>query len=346
MKGQPASSLQKISFVLLLFIAAALTYLIVRDRLRSDANAQSATGRETTSDSNDPVIIIPPGMTSSFAPLRPRQSAGGTPPSYNRTSKTLTNRPDLPGKLNEVRTVATPEVALGTADFTPAAPGSGGSALGITPSIVGRVLLRGVPPPERRIQLDAMCGRLHSDPMFTRHFVVDRSGALANVFVYIKEGAPRDESQQPSTPVLDNVNCIFEPYVLGVRTGQPFQWRNSDPVLHNMHVIPAQGSGNREMNIGMPVKGMTLTKTLQHPEVFVKVKCDVHPWMFAYLGVVAHRWFAVTDSDGRFALPPGLPAGRYIIAALHQKAGEQTREITHGGGDAEPVTFTFDAPAR
>jgi hypothetical protein len=224
------------------------------------------------------------------------------------------------------------------------APGVGAAAGGTTASIVGRVTLRGTPPPEKRVQLDPMCGQLHPTPMFTRHFVVGRDAGLGNVFVYVKSGAPADKASQSSVPVLDNVGCEFQPYVLGVRAGQPFNLRNSDPVLHNMHIMTQPGSGNREMNIGMPVKNMSMMKVLEKPEVFVKVKCDVHPWMFAYIGVVEHAWFATTDANGNFALPPGLPAGQYTIAAIHVKAGESVQPINVSEGAPLNLSFTLDVP--
>jgi hypothetical protein len=78
--------------------------------------------------------------------------------------------------------------------------------------------------------------------------------------------------------------------------------------------------------------------------VLVQFKCDVHPWMFAYVGVVEHPWFAVTDGNGAFALPPGLPPGRYTLAAVHRKLGEQTQTITVGAGGTEPVEFLLEVP--
>jgi plastocyanin len=278
--------------------------------------------------------------------LRPRQNTGGVQPVTNRAN-TAADGPRVKVKASAPESIEHAASApVSTLAFEPApAAVAGGSTHGVAASISGRVLLRGNAPAETRIQLDAMCGRLHPAPMFTRHFVVDRAGGLANVFVYIKEGAPTDEGDLSGTPLLDNVNCVFEPYVLGVRAGQPLKFRNSDAVLHNVHMIPAAGSRNREINMGLPVRGATTSRTLEAPEMFVKVKCDVHPWMFAYIGVMAHRWFAVTDRSGGFALPPGLPAGRYTIAAVHQKAGEQTREIVLEAR-TEPVTFTFESPLR
>jgi hypothetical protein len=204
-------------------------------------------------------------------------------------------------------------------------------------------MLHGQPPPEKRVVLDAICGRLHPHPMTTRHYVVAEDGGLANVFVYVKSGVAPQKMPQLEIPVLDNINCEFQPYVLGVRAAQPFSIRNSDPVLHNAHFLPRKAN-NSEFNIGLPVRGTAVQRVLRNPEVFVQVKCDVHPWMFAYIGVVDHPWFAVTDANGNFALPDRLPRGRYTIAAVHVKAGEATQEVDLDEEAPPTPSFTLEVP--
>ena len=103
--------------------------------------------------------------------------------------------------------------------------------------ITGKVTLKGTPKPEIPIQLDATCGKLQPTPVTTRHYVVSADKGLANVFVYIKQGAQK----APATgegPLLDQVGCMYEPYVMGVVTGQKFKVRNSDALLHNVHATP------------------------------------------------------------------------------------------------------------
>lgn len=205
----------------------------------------------------------------------------------------------------------------------------------------GRVTLKGTPPPEKKIEFDALCGKLHTKDAFTRHYVVSPDGGLANVFVYIKETPPG--SKPPTdTPVLDQVNCFYEPYVMGVRTNQLFKIKNSDPLMHNVHATP-KVPGNKEFNIGQPVQGMVTEKSFPNREVLVRFKCDVHPWMFAYIGVMDHQWWAVTDKDGRFKLPGNLPAGTYTLVAYHLKAGEATQQITVADTDKKEVNFTLEA---
>jgi hypothetical protein len=129
---------------------------------------------------------------------------------------------------------------------------------------------------------------------------------------------------------------------MGVRTNQPFKIKNSDPLMHNVHATP-KVPGNKEFNIGQPVQGMVTEKSFPNREVLVRFKCDVHPWMFAYVGVMDHQWFAVTDKDGKFKLPGGLPAGTYTLVAYHLKAGEATQQITVSDTDTKEVNFTLEA---
>ena len=98
--------------------------------------------------------------------------------------------------------------------------------------------------------------------------------------------------------------------------------------------------------MAQPVKGMTSPFVFATSELFVQFKCEVHAWMFAYVGVVDHPWFAMTDKDGNFSLPPGLPPGQYTIAATHLKLGEMIQQINVSETGIEPLTFTFEIPTN
>ena len=210
------------------------------------------------------------------------------------------------------------------------------------PGVSGRVTLRGTPPPEKAIVMDAACAALNPNPVKTRHYLVSKDGGLANAFVYVKNGAPRGPVS--GTAAISMTRCLFEPYVLGAQTGRPIELRNGDPVLDNIHVVP-RNPGNRGRNIGMPSRGATATFSFDAPELFIRVKTDVHPWMFAFICVADHPWFAVTDKDGNFSLPPGLLPGHYTLAAAHPKAGEQTAEIEIDAAEKiAAVMFTLDVP--
>jgi hypothetical protein len=217
--------------------------------------------------------------------------------------------------------------------------------------VSGKVTLKGTPPPERTIGYDDTCSKLHPTVMTTRHYVVGKDNGLANVFVYISKGL-EGKKFSPSTQVveLNQVGCNYNPYVFGVMVGQPVRIKNSDPLMHNIHALP-KVDGNTEFNFAEPSQGdvneSKWTECIKQPEVMVKLKCDVHQWMFAYAGVQDHPFFAVTDADGNFKIA-NLPAGKYTLTAFHVKAhagkSGESQEITVADS---PVTanFTIEVPA-
>jgi hypothetical protein len=216
-----------------------------------------------------------------------------------------------------------------------------GLATALAGVVSGKVTLKGTPPAEKKIEFDATCGKLHDKDVTTRHFVAASDGGLANVFVYLKEVPAGGATAPDKVPVLDQTGCMYEPYVMGVVTNQKFKIKNSDPLMHNVHATP-KVAGNKEFNIGQPVQGMETEKSFPNREVLVRFKCDVHPWMFAYIGVMDHPYFAVTDKDGKFKLPGNVPAGKYTLVAYHLKAGETTQEITVGDADKKEANFTLE----
>jgi len=218
------------------------------------------------------------------------------------------------------------------------------SSVAGTGGIAGKTTLSGTPPAEVPIKFDAdpKCKTMHSASATTRHYVVDGSGNLANVFVYVKEGLAGKKFPAPSSAVvLDQQACLYQPYVLGLQAGQTLTIQNSDDTLHNVHAL---GKNNPEFNIAQPVKGVKTDKQFTKTEVFLKFKCDVHPWMFAYIGVVEHPFFAVTGADGSFKIA-GVPDGDYTIAAMHPKAGEKTAKVKIAGGEVK-ADFVFEPKAQ
>jgi len=168
--------------------------------------------------------------------------------------------------------------------------------------------------------------------------VVNDNGTLRNVFVWIKAGLASSNWVTPSTPVvLSQDGCIYQPHVLGVMTGQPLEIRNNDLTNHNVHVMPEVNEG---WNTTQPPKGEPMTRTFARQEVMVPVKCNVHPWMKAYLGVVSHPFFAVTGDDGTFTIK-GVPPGTYILQTWHEKYGTQEQQVTVAPKETKTVDFTF-----
>ena len=194
------------------------------------------------------------------------------------------------------------------------------------------------PAPEKiKTDADPKCKLMHPDGLNSDQVIVNPNGTLKNVFVYVKEGLGGKKFEAPKDAVVfDQHGCQYSPKVFGVQVNQPLEIRNSDDTLHNVHALP---KSSQEFNLGMPIKGMKLKKTFAKPEVMVKIKCEVHPWMSAWAGVLDHPYFAVTGDDGGAAIK-NLPPGEYTVEAWHEKFGAQTQKITVGDQDQE-TSFTF-----
>lgn len=223
----------------------------------------------------------------------------------------------------------------GTAALDPATTGT----------IAGRVVLAGTPPAAQTIRVDGdkTCATLvPGAARQTERYVVGDGGALANVFVYVKTGLEGRSFPVPSEPVVvDQQRCWYTPRVVGVRVGQPFQVLNSDPLLHN---VRAEAAINQPFNQGQPVQGVRYSHTFSTDEVMVALRCDVHAWMNAWVGVMNHPYFAVTGADGAFSLP-SLPAGTYTVEAWHEAAGTTTGTVTVSAQGTATLDLTFAVPA-
>ena len=209
-------------------------------------------------------------------------------------------------------------------------------------SITGKVTFEGAAPPRVAIKMsaDPNCERA-GQGVTTEGILVGSGGALENVFVYVKDGLGNLRFPTPSTPaVLDQKGCHYTPHVFGVQVGQPVEIVNSDATLHNVHAV---ATSNQEFNTGQPIQGMRFTHTFSTTEVMVPVKCDVHGWMNAYVGVLDHPFFAVSSADGTFSLK-GLPPGNYTIEAWHEKLGTQMQMVTIGEKETKNVAFAFKLP--
>lgn len=185
------------------------------------------------------------------------------------------------------------------------------------------------------------CQKLHSDTVIADDIVIAEDGGLANVFVYIKDGLGDQEFEIPEEPAkLDQLGCIFIPHVSGVRAGQKVGFANSDPLVHNSRSYAKKSS---PFNIGQ-VAHSERFKTFRKPEMGVKIRCDIHIWMNAWIHVMDHPFFATTDAEGNFSIE-GLPAGEYTLAAWHEVYGEQEQTITVDESGSAKADFTF-APAE
>jgi len=119
--------------------------------------------------------------------------------------------------------------------------------------------------------------------------------------------------------------------------GQKLQITNDDPTNHNVHPMP---SANREWNQSQPPGSPPMVQEFARPEVMIPVKCNVHPWMKAYVGVQKHPFYAVTGADGTFTIK-GLPPGDYTIEAWQEKYGTKELKVTVGPSETKTADFTY-----
>ena len=227
------------------------------------------------------------------------------------------------------------------------------TAKGDEGTISGTVAFTGTAPTPKKIDssADPACGT--ANPNLVTEDTLVKDGKLANVFVYVKEGTAADGTKigdytfpTPGDAVtLDQKGCHYVPHVLGVQVNQKFRVTNSDPTQHNIHPSP---KSNPQWNQTQPNGAAPIEKTFARAEVLIPVKCDQHPWMKSYIGVLKHPFFAVTAEDGTFVIK-GLPPGKYTVAAWHEKGGpngtEKPMEVTVAANGTAKADFTFGEAA-
>jgi plastocyanin len=213
---------------------------------------------------------------------------------------------------------------------------------GGTATIKGVVKFEGTPLKPRMISMkqDKKCdAKYGGKPVPGDDFILNKNGTLKWVLVYVKN-PPKGNYKPPAKPVvLDQNGCHYTPHVFGIIVGQTLEIRNSDDFLHNVHFV---GKKNPEFNQAQSTKAVIIRKQFKSPELPPDsyFKCDVHPWMKAWVGIFDHPFFAVSGDDGSFTIS-GLPAGTYEIEAWHEKLGKQTQKVTVKAGETKTVTFTF-----
>lgn len=219
---------------------------------------------------------------------------------------------------------------------TAEAPGPTGNA-----AIVGTVRLTGNAPSNPAIDMSAtpVCLAIYSGGKPTDFIVDGRAGALANVFVYVKGGLPEPHRYPPpSKPAtISQDECRLKPRVVGVMIGQPLEILNSDSVNLAVTAAPDQNEG---FTLELPSDGDAAQRTFLSPEVMVPLQSSERDWVRAYVGVVDHPFFAVTDGDGAFRIE-GLPPGTYELEAWHETLGTRTLTVRVPADQAVTTQFTF-----
>lgn len=209
-----------------------------------------------------------------------------------------------------------------------------------TGTIRGQVKFSGTPPPNLKLPVggNAECAALHAGPAYDEAVLV-KDGRLQNALVYVKSGLEKYVFAWPKTPLrIANEGCIYVPRVAGAQTHQSIEFVDNDPTAHNIHGFSSQG----DFNFTLLGKGITHAIKLGRPELVMRVKCDLHPWMKGFVGVFDHPFFQVTGPDGTFEFR-GLPPGEYEIEAWHETFGTQTRKAKLDAKGSLDVEFEFSA---
>jgi plastocyanin len=145
---------------------------------------------------------------------------------------------------------------------------------------------------------------------------------LRRAVVYL-ESAPRGafDAREPVRLRMDQRNETFMPHVLAVATGTTVDFPNSDNTYHNVFSL----SMAKRFDLGRYARGRSKSVLFDRPGV-VRVFCDIHSHMSAFVLVFEHRYFATTDTDGRYQID-GIPPGTYAVAAWHEGDARDTRTI-------------------
>jgi plastocyanin len=223
--------------------------------------------------------------------------------------------------------------AQGFAGTASSVPGTASSGL------AGSVKFQGSAPRPTRIDMssDPNCLKAGSAPRAGEDLVLDANGGLENVIVYVADGLGDRAFQPPSQPVvIEQKGCTYKPHVVALQANQKIEVVNADATTHNIHPMPLN---NREWNKSQP-PGLPVEESFAREEIAIPVKCNVHPWMHAYIAVFKHPYFAVTNKDGSFDLKD-LPPGSYTITAWHGKLGTLSQKVTVGAGETAKLEFVF-----
>lgn len=298
-------------------------------------------------------------------PARPPSSAA-TPSIPTRATRT-DNPPAAPTMVNAAQSqtiynargaiigateVAPPSIVIDA--HTTEAPlqfNVGGVSVETAGVIHGKITLSGNPPPERPIAMSAYdpCSRLPNGPKTTRFYRVGVDSGLADVLVHLERVGSSSPLDRPwplraKTLPLFYTGCVIDPYIAGAQVGQKLLAHSMDNISHNVHAMTSNRA-NREVNYALFAQSRAQEIQFFAPDPQIRIKCNVHPWEFAYITVFDHPFFAVTNDDGLFELD-GVPAGRYLLKIIHRKSGAQEKPIQIDARQTLELNFTFEASSE
>ncbi len=201
------------------------------------------------------------------------------------------------------------------------------------------VHFKGAVPPPIEVAIPSTCAPDIKRPVYANTALV-KDGNVQNAFVWIDKGISGWKEPPPKEEVVvDQRSCMYGPHVVGAEVGQRVTFVNDDPVFHNVRTL---AKDNPPFNEAMANKDMRLTKTFGRAEIMVNAKCDVHPWMSAFLGIVSHPYFAVSNEKGEIVLE-NVPAGEVEISAWHEVFGRASSKLKVLPKETATVELSFKA---
>ena len=206
-------------------------------------------------------------------------------------------------------------------------------------TIVGIVRFEGKAPKQKRVTVSTNDEPCHEEPIPTESLVVSKDGKIRWAVASIKKidkGKPFPEEDPDNPIILDQRGCRFRPHVVVVPKDRRLSILNSDGIMHNVHVFARK---NEPFNRSMPGRLKVLEATFDMSER-IRVGCDVHRWMGAWIVVSKHPYYAVSDKDGAFRLED-VPAGTFTVRVWHEELGKQEKQVTITPGADAQVEFVF-----
>lgn len=208
--------------------------------------------------------------------------------------------------------------------------------------VEGRVVHGGEAPEAEALDFSSAptCASLHPDPVEVRDLRLGPAGGLADALVVLR-GLAAQAPPPPQEPVvLEQRGCLFHPRMVALRAGQPLLVRNLDPTYHEVVGEPEE---NPAFDLTQPFEGMETRLIFESPETMIRVRSGVHPWMEAWISVLPHPWFAVTQENGGFVLE-GVPPGEYRLEVHHGELETVVRDLTVAAGEEAVSGLEVEVP--
>ncbi len=187
-----------------------------------------------------------------------------------------------------------------------------------------------------KVGADPICAK--ANPMDEQ--VMVRDGRIRNVVVRIANGA---SAPAPSRPIeVNQEGCMYRPRIQAAVMGQTLLVRTSDPILHNVH---GYFGASTVFNQAQPPGSRAIERSVGDSAGILKLRCDVHPWMLAYIVVTNNSLFAISGDDGQFRVE-GVPAGDYVLETWHERFGKKASNVHVIAGQALRVSFHYSQDDR